>query len=80
MIVTDGITEAANPFGALFGMGRVEEFLVSSPPDELGALKRLTAEVRAFECGEPPADDIAALRLALLARGADRPAFTTPSS
>jgi PAS domain S-box-containing protein len=66
VIVTDGITEAADPSGALFGGKRLEEFLATVAPSEAGALKRLTAEVRAFEAGQPPADDVAALRLAIM--------------
>jgi PAS domain S-box-containing protein len=65
VIVTDGITEAVDPSGRLFGEMRVEEFLVPVHPSEAEALKRLTAAVRAFEAGEPPADDVAALRLAI---------------
>jgi len=66
VIVTDGVTEAAAPSGALFGEKRLEEFLATVRTDETGALKRLIAQVRAFEAGQPPADDVAALRLAVM--------------
>jgi len=65
VIVTDGITEAVAPSGALFGETRLEEFLLAAQPGEANVLKRLADAVRAFEAGEPPADDVAALRLAI---------------
>jgi phosphoserine phosphatase RsbU/P len=65
LIVTDGITEAADPAGAMFGEARLEDFFAGVRPDDAGTLKRLTAVVRAFEAGAPPADDVAAVRLAI---------------
>jgi PAS domain S-box-containing protein len=65
LIVTDGITEAADPAGAMFGDARLEDFFAGVWPGETDALKRLTAMVRSFEAGAPPADDVAAIRLAI---------------
>jgi len=65
LIVTDGITEAADPAGAMYGEARLEAFFAGVHPGETDALKRLTAVVRAFEAGAPPADDVAAVLLAI---------------
>jgi len=74
LIVTDGITEAADPSGAQFGEGRVREFLegarpvgseaTGAEPGEEAQLARLLAAVRLFEAGRPASDDIAAMLLA----------------
>jgi serine phosphatase RsbU (regulator of sigma subunit) len=63
--VTDGITEAADPAGAMFGEGRLADYLASVRPGDTEPLKRLTALVRAFEAGAPPADDVAVMLLAI---------------
>jgi PAS domain S-box-containing protein len=65
LTVTDGITEAADRSGTLFGEARLEAFFAAVQPGETDPLRRLTAAVRAFEDGQPPADDIAAMRLAI---------------
>src|SRR5262249_8946466 len=49
LIVTDGVTEAADPSGALFGETRVREFLAAAGPDETAPLARLMAAIRSFE-------------------------------
>jgi len=65
LVVTDGITEAADPSGALFGDALLEAFFATVRPNTVDPLKHLTAAVRAFEAGAPPADDIAAMLLAI---------------
>jgi sigma-B regulation protein RsbU (phosphoserine phosphatase) len=65
LIVTDGITEAADPAGAMFGEARLGAFFAGVRPGEADALRRLTAVVRSFEAGAPPADDVAAVLLAV---------------
>ena len=65
LIVTDGITEAADPAGAMFGEARLEAFFAGVRPGEADALRRLTAVVRSFEAGAPPADDVAAVLLSI---------------
>src|SRR5262249_26917514 len=67
LIVTDGITEAAEPSGQQFGEARVREFLVTARPDEPAPLARLIETVRLFEAGQPASDDIAALLFAVIA-------------
>jgi serine phosphatase RsbU (regulator of sigma subunit)/PAS domain-containing protein len=61
LAVTDGITEAVDPADARFGEARVEALLAGIGPHDGDVLARLTAAVRAFEAGQPPFDDIAAL-------------------
>ncbi len=65
LTVTDGITEATDPSGALFGEARLEAFFQTATAADRDILKRLTAEVRRFEAGRPPSDDVAAILLAL---------------
>ena len=61
LIVTDGITEAADPADAQFGEARVEAFLSAVAPGEAQPLIRLVDAVRAFEAGRPAFDDVAAM-------------------
>jgi phosphoserine phosphatase RsbU/P len=62
LVVTDGFTEAVDPGGQLFGGSRVEHHLAAANPSQ-DALAGLVKEVRSFEAGEPPADDMAAILL-----------------
>jgi sigma-B regulation protein RsbU (phosphoserine phosphatase) len=59
--VTDGVTEGTAPEGELFGEDRTGAWLAKAGPDN--SLDDLVAEVRAFEAGQPPADDVAAVLL-----------------
>jgi sigma-B regulation protein RsbU (phosphoserine phosphatase) len=61
LIVTDGVTEAMNAADELFGEPRVAEFMAESAGD--GMLGRLVAQVRQFEEGLAPSDDLAAIHL-----------------
>jgi PAS domain S-box-containing protein len=61
LVVTDGITEAADPMDAQFGEARVEAFLAALEPGEAQPLMRLVGAVRAFEAGRPAFDDVAAI-------------------
>ncbi|MFV1965003.1 MAG: SpoIIE family protein phosphatase, partial [Pirellulaceae bacterium] len=58
LIVTDGVDEAMNPEGDLYGMERVLEFVKNGPAkaDELGT--SLLADVRKHANGRPQNDDI----------------------
>lgn len=62
-ILTDGVTDAANPEGKLFGVERVREALekpaLAAWPGEV--VKRLQAAVAAFVSGAVPADDLTLL-------------------
>jgi sigma-B regulation protein RsbU (phosphoserine phosphatase) len=61
LIVTDGVTEAMNAADELFGEPRVGEFMAACAGD--GMLGRLVAQVRQFEAGLAPSDDLAAIHL-----------------
>ncbi|HTV36239.1 MAG TPA: fused response regulator/phosphatase [Xanthobacteraceae bacterium] len=65
LIVTDGFTEAHDPADSLYGEARVEAFLTGLEVSEGEPLKRLAGQVRAFEAGRPPFDDMAAILLSL---------------
>jgi len=62
-LLTDGVTDARNPEGELFGRERLEARLAALPADA-GAEKVATAihdDVRRFADGAEPADDLAVL-------------------
>jgi serine phosphatase RsbU (regulator of sigma subunit) len=61
-IVSDGVTEASNPQGALYGAPRVARVLaaVGSPGDAIAALRD---DVQAFAAGAAAADDMSVLAL-----------------
>jgi phosphoserine phosphatase RsbU/P len=65
LILTDGITEATAPSGALFGDARVVELVRHPEFGGAALLDQLLAKVRLFEAGAPQADDIAAILLKL---------------
>jgi phosphoserine phosphatase RsbU/P len=65
LVVTDGFTEAHNPENSVYGEARIEEFMLALEPSELKPLKRLASQVRAFESGRLPFDDMAAILLSL---------------
>jgi sigma-B regulation protein RsbU (phosphoserine phosphatase) len=65
LIVTDGFTEAHDPAGGLYGDARVADFVAGLAAGEPAPLKRLVADVRAFEAGRPASDDMAAIFLSL---------------
>ena len=58
VIVTDGVDEAMDPDGELYGTERAIEFIKNGPAkaDELG--KALLADVRRHAAGRPQNDDI----------------------
>ena len=57
LILSDGVTEATDTLGEVYGEDRVTQWLCG--PD--ASLEQLLAEVRAFEAGSPPSDDISCL-------------------
>ncbi len=65
LILTDGITEATDPSGSLFGDARVVELVRDRDFPGTTVLDQLLAKVRLFEAGSPQADDIAAILLKL---------------
>jgi serine phosphatase RsbU (regulator of sigma subunit) len=63
LIITDGVTEAMDPSGQLFGEARVAELVGHCDLSETALLHQLMDSVRAFEAGSPQSDDIAAILL-----------------
>jgi serine phosphatase RsbU (regulator of sigma subunit) len=56
---TDGITEAANSSGELWGVERLESLLMScSRMSQNEVVERILAEVSNFANGEPQRDDV----------------------
>lgn len=60
-LYTDGITEAANSNGELYGVDRLRELLLSGTEDYATFLDELFRSLRAFGAVEPPIDDCTAM-------------------
>lgn len=71
LVTTDGVTEARDPSGALFGAGRLAELLNGLPrpahPEE--TIRAIENAVDDFKAGRPPADDLTVIAVAW--RGGD---------
>ena len=65
---TDGVSEAANPAGDMFGDDRVRELFEESDGDPVGFGERLVAEVSAFAAGCRQRDDMTLVCFGRLAR------------
>jgi phosphoserine phosphatase RsbU/P len=64
VLSTDGVSEAANPGGALFGDERLHAcFANGAGATAADSVERLMASVRAFAAGAPQSDDITILAL-----------------
>ena len=57
--------EAADPAGELYGEDRIATFMQQADPGDPGLLSTLVRQVRDFEGGMPPSDDMAAILLSL---------------
>lgn len=57
LIYTDGITEALNPQGALFGVERLERELGNCSLQAKSLLESIIGAVDQFAAGRPPDDD-----------------------
>lgn len=72
-LYTDGVTEATDPEGGLFGTDRLVRFLANTqvgPSVRAGLPERVVEAVRAFERGAAQADDITCVELVYV--GGDR--------
>ena len=58
-------TEAQAADDSLFGDDRLLDFVTGLTLDEPAPLKRLVADIRAFENGMPAADDMAAMLVSI---------------
>jgi sigma-B regulation protein RsbU (phosphoserine phosphatase) len=54
---TDGVTEAANPAGQMFGLERLDRILAKCPTNAADLLASVLAELDEFTQGAPAADD-----------------------
>jgi sigma-B regulation protein RsbU (phosphoserine phosphatase) len=54
---TDGITEATNPAGAMFGLERLDEALENCHLDANGLIESVLETLERFTEGTPAADD-----------------------
>ncbi len=61
LLYTDGVIEAANPVGELFGMARLKQELLTDDSDHLLFLETLFDSLKRFGIPEPPEDDCTAL-------------------
>ena len=70
VVVTDGVTEAQDPCGALFGRERALAAAAAGARRSVGeAVDGVVAAVRAFEAGGEPSDDMTVLALRLRPSG-----------
>jgi serine phosphatase RsbU (regulator of sigma subunit) len=58
VITTDGVEEAMNPEGEVYGADRVLEFVKNGPAEAEALGKALLADVRSHARGHPQSDDI----------------------
>jgi sigma-B regulation protein RsbU (phosphoserine phosphatase) len=72
LLYTDGVTEAANPRGELFGEDRLFALVTSAPAAQQSRelVERLLAGLRAFQAGREAIDDVAILIVQVPAAGA----------
>ena len=67
LLYTDGLTDATNPDGKMFGKERVDEVLRRALDDGIGNaseyIGRLTEEIAAYVKDEPQADDLTMLAI-----------------
>ena len=76
-LMTDGVTEAQNPAGELYGTERVERLLLGLNQAGVGAQQLITAlaeDATAFAAGAEPADDLTILALRWHGRVPEAPA------
>lgn len=76
VLITDGVTEAQDRTGQLFGAPRTREALASNRNSAAAIVENLCARVRGFEDGADPSDDLTVVALRYL--GANRDAMTNP--
>lgn len=64
VLYTDGVTEAQSPDGKLYGMNRLENFLLANLHENMDALlNSLDKNILIFQKGFPPTDDLTAIAL-----------------
>jgi len=63
LLFTDGLTDAMNSQGKLFGRKRLAELLKTFPGDHLELLDRIFEDLESFGACDPPVDDCTAIAL-----------------
>ncbi|MFL5342602.1 MAG: SpoIIE family protein phosphatase [Gemmataceae bacterium] len=58
LLYTDGVTEARNPRGDLYGPDRLATLLTKKPCDAEVLVSAVLADVKHFSTGRPPGDDL----------------------
>jgi phosphoserine phosphatase RsbU/P len=58
VLYTDGVTEARDPQGDLYGVGRLREAVANSPDNVAGLGEAILADVQQFAGERPQADDL----------------------
>jgi sigma-B regulation protein RsbU (phosphoserine phosphatase) len=58
LFYSDGVTEARDPRGRMYGPDRLREVLRAAPGDAETVGRVVLADVRAFAAGRPPGDDL----------------------
>jgi serine phosphatase RsbU (regulator of sigma subunit) len=58
LLYTDGVTEARNPAGELYGVERLRAALRCGPEDVEGLGQAILADVTRFAAGRPQSDDL----------------------
>ena len=58
VLFTDGVTEARNPAGDLYGADRLREAVGTAPADAESLGKLVLDDVRRFAAGRPQGDDL----------------------
>jgi serine phosphatase RsbU (regulator of sigma subunit) len=63
VLYTDGVSEAFNPAGDIFGMERLDDSLLDSVSNAAERVRKLMAAVDRFRQGRKPSDDLCIVAL-----------------
>jgi len=66
-LFTDGVTDAMDPKGQMFGRARLQATLAATPPglDSAGVMAHVTADLQAFIATAEPSDDVTLMILTI---------------
>jgi serine phosphatase RsbU (regulator of sigma subunit) len=77
VIYTDGVSEAMNPAGDLYGLERLRKMITESAPKPAALGKAILADVRRHAAGRPQNDDITLMVFGRTADEDDKPTAVT---
>lgn len=69
LLYTDGVTEAMNEGGELFGEARLLATLAAAPDSAAGVIETVHQAIRLFRGEQPPSDDVTLLALRAVGHG-----------